>query len=386
MRLEDLLDADLLGQMLDEGYVKTQTHPTLPLRIFNYSEKAQYERVWNHVTHTCRGLIVHQETAEVVARPFPKFFNHGEPAAEGMDTSGPVCVTDKLDGSLGILYPTSDGRHAIATRGSFTSEQALHATRAWESRYRWWTPDPGLTYLFEIIYPGNRIVIDYDDLDDLVLLAVIETESGRTQQYGRYGWTGPVVRRFSYETLAEALAAEPREGAEGLVVHFTHTDQRLKIKQADYVMLHRIITGFSARRLWERCAVHATLAAHPDMAMKQVAQSLKLSVDEAAGIAAAGPGWLEEIRAVAPEEFLDWIDDTISNLTEQAEEVQGIAEGEALSLRDLPRREAAQEISDHPYRGLIFAVLDGKPITAQAWAAVYPDHERPFFSRTEDAA
>lgn len=387
MRLEDLLDAELLGEMIEGGYIRSQTHPSLPLRIFNYSEKTQYERMWNHVTHTCRGLIVHRDTSAIVARPFPKFFNYGEPAAEGIAASGPVCVTDKLDGSLGVLYSVGDSTFAVATRGSFTSVQAVHATQVWERRYQpQWTPDLGLTYLVEIIYPDNRIVVDYGHMDDIVLLAVVDTETGRTLPYAAHGWPGPVVDRFAYESLADALAAEPRAGAEGLVVHFLESDQRLKIKQDDYVLLHRMITGFTARRLWDRCAVHATLAAHPDTPMKRVAQGLKLSVEEAQRIVDAGPNWVNAIREVAPEEFLDWIDSTIADLTDQAQAVQHIAEGEALGLQDLPRREAAQIIAGHPYRGLIFAALDGKPITAQAWAAVYPDHEVPFRNRTEDAA
>lgn len=387
MRLDSLLDEALLGEMLEGGYVRTQFHPALPLQIFNYTEKAQYERVWNEVTRTCRGLIVHAETGEIVARPFRKFFNHGEPATEGLGLAGPVTVTDKLDGSLGILYPKPGMGFAIATRGSFTSDQAMHATWVYRARYApTFYPPPGRTLLFEILYPENRIVVDYGALDDLVLLAVVDTETGRTLPYGDYGWPGPVVDRMPFESLAEALAAEPRPGAEGLVVHFINSDERLKIKQDDYVMLHRIVTGFTARRLWERCAVHAALAAHPDMPIKRVAHTLHLSMDEAQGIADAGPNWLEEIRAAAPEEFLDWIDHTIQRLTLRADEVRQIAEDWCAAVRDMPRREAARAIQDSPYRGLVFSLLDGKPITAQCWAAVYPEHEVPFMSRSEDAA
>jgi RNA ligase len=388
MKLTELLDRDLLDEMLAGGYIRTRFHPTLPLQIFNYAEKAQYERVWNEVTRTCRGLIVDTVSGEVVARPFPKFFNHGEEVGGvGLDTSGPVCVTDKLDGSLGILYPTGPGRFAIATRGSFISDQAVHATELWARRYApAWTPRVGLTYLFEIIYPDNRIVVDYGTLDELVLLAVVSTEAGRTLPHSAHGWPGTLVPRFPYGSLAEALSAPPRPGAEGLVVHFLTADQRLKIKQADYVALHRTITGLTARRLWERCAVHATLTAHPDLPVKRAAQALRMSVDEVRGIQAAGPGWLEEARRMAPEEFLEWIDATVTGLTERAEQVRAIAEKEALSLRDRSRRDAALAIQDHPYRSLIFAALDGKPITAQAWAAVYPDQEDPFRPRTEDTA
>jgi hypothetical protein len=56
-----------------------------------------------------------------------------------MDLAARCVVTDKLDGSLGILYPTPDG-HAIATRGAFVSEQALHATELWLDRYAGWLP------------------------------------------------------------------------------------------------------------------------------------------------------------------------------------------------------------------------------------------------------
>lgn len=37
-------------------------------------------------------------------------------------------------------------------------------------RYSAWTPPTGHTVLFEIIYPENRIVVDYGEMEDLVLL------------------------------------------------------------------------------------------------------------------------------------------------------------------------------------------------------------------------
>lgn len=384
----DLFDQDLLGEMISGGYVRVQQHPVLPLSILNYTEKAQYERVWNPVTLQCRGLIVEQGwTNRVVARPFPKFFNHNEPAAAEIDTSGPVRVTDKLDGSLGILYPTPDS-WAVATRGSFTSEQAVHATNLLRGRYAGWEPNPGFTYLVEIVYPGNRIVVDYGDRDDLILLGAIRIETGETAYPNdvEADWPGLVVDAFPYTTLAEALAAPPRPGMEGLVVEFTETGQRVKIKQDDYVQLHRIITGFNARRLWQHAAVHAILAAHPDTTAKRLGQSLRMDVKDVQGIVDAGPNWLDTIRQVAPEEFLDWIDYTVTQLQDEATDIEEMAKGEAFGLAGLSRRDAAAAIADHPYRGLVFAALDGKPITAQAWAAVYPDHEKPFWTRGEDAA
>ena len=131
------------------GLVRVQRHPTLPLRIFNYTEQAVFGRHWTAVTRTCRGLVAAAD-GRIVARPWPKFFNHGELATEALDLAAPVEVTDKADGSLGILYPVPNG-HAVATRGSFTSEQALHATSTFVDRYAGrWSPLPGWTHLFEI--------------------------------------------------------------------------------------------------------------------------------------------------------------------------------------------------------------------------------------------
>lgn len=387
MKINDLLDADELAAAIDGGYIRVQTHPTLSLAIYNYTEKAQYEGVWNTATRTCRGLIVNDHTGEIVARPFRKFFNHGQAEASTLDTTGPVRVTDKADGSLGILYPTGPGEWAVATRGSFTSEQARHATEVWRDRYaHLFTPPPGVTVLVEIVYPTNRIVLDYGDLDDLIALGAVDVETGRDETAVLATWPGPAARVFPHRSLADALAAPPRPNAEGLVVHFTDTDERVKVKQADYVALHRILTGFTARRLWERAAVHAVLTEHPDMPVKRLAQSLRLSPEDTRGIIDAGPDWLDTVRATAPEEFLTWITTTTDGLHQQVRDILAHVRMRAAELADVPRRDAAAAIAGDPHRGMIFAALDGKPTTAQAWAAVYPAHERPFYSASEDTA
>lgn len=72
------------------------------LLIFNYTEKAQFEGRWNFFERVSRGLIVNRNTGEIVARPFDKFHNwlEGNRKSEGRILS----ITEKLDGSLGILY------------------------------------------------------------------------------------------------------------------------------------------------------------------------------------------------------------------------------------------------------------------------------------------
>lgn len=294
--------------------------------------------------------------------------------------------------SLGILYPTPDG-HAIATRGSFTSEQALHATEIYRARYAGkWAPDPAVTYLFEIVYPSNRIVLDYGDLDDLILLGAVDIATGRP--YGPHhevalDWPGIRVDVHDYATLADALAAEPRKNAEGLVVRYldgAHPAPMVKIKQEDYVSLHRIITGLTARRLWERAAVFAVLTARPDTPHRRIGQLLHLDAADVGGIVDAGPDWGDDVRKTAPEEFTAWIDTTLDNLRGQAVAIAIEAHTAADQVRHLTRKDAAAAIKDHPHRALIFSVLDGRDITGQAWASIRPAAERPFMDRGEDVA
>ncbi|WP_432986359.1 RNA ligase [Dactylosporangium sp. CA-233914] len=343
LHINELCDPKLLAEMVGGGYIRTQTHPALPLLIHNYTERTQYEGVWNAATLACRGLVVSRD-GEVLARPFAKFFNHNQPGAPELDLDGPVSVTDKADGSLGVLFPTPQG-WAVATRGSFDSGQARHATRVWRSRYAGrFTPPAGLTVLFEIIYPANRIVLDYGDLDDLVLLGAVEIATGRSHgPQAVPDWPGPVVEAFDYATLAEALAAPPRDNREGLVVHFTGPDTRLKIKYSEYVRLHRIVTGLNARVVWEAMVA----------------------------------GRLDELLAPLPDEFHAWATGIAAGLTAQVEALAAEVEREHAAVvaglsEGWARKDYAIAVSRHPLRGCLFLRLDGKDFRPLLWQQVRP--------------
>ena len=362
--LDELFDPTDLEQALEAGLVRVQTHPSLPLVIYNYTELAAYEGVWTPVTRQCRGLIVHAETGEVLARPFPKFMNHGQDGAHLGGLDDEVIVTDKADGSLGILYPTGSG-WAVATRGSFASEQALHATAVWTERYSATTQvRPGWTYLFEIIYPQNRIVVDYRGLDDLVLLGGVHIDTGASLPAHEVpGWPGPRIEEFAYATLAEALAAPERPGQEGLVVHYVAANERIKIKQADYVALHKLVTGMNERVVWEHVGAGLPLA---------------------------------DLIAPLPDEFHGWVRGVADRLTRQLELVVDQAErAHAAILAELAelgeegdgwtRRDYAARAARSPLRAWLFLLLDGKDPRPKIWRTL-----RPFGATTmtnvEDAA
>jgi RNA ligase len=228
------------------------------LRILNYSDAAMYTTgAWsNPAVRTCRGVIVTDDWT-VIARPWSKFFNHNQSEAGDLDLDAPVEVTDKADGSLGIIHRALDGTLRVATRGSFQSEQAEHATAVLHTNYPepWLKIPDALTVLVEIVYPENRIVCDYGTFDDLILLGSVNIETGEyrgpAQTAAVIGWVGPITDTFTFFSLRDALAAAPRPGAEGLCVRYLDAPRIVKIKQEDYVRLHRIVTGLSERSVWE---------------------------------------------------------------------------------------------------------------------------------------
>lgn len=240
-----------LYALIKEGYISARKHPTLPLTIFNYTPKAQYDKVWNEVTMTCRGLIL-DDDGNVVARPFKKFFNYGE--LEGALPDGLPQVLEKLDGSLGILYWDGD-TPKIASRGSFQSEQAEMGTKMLHQLYgehiEWLSKFKDQTLLFEIIYPDNRIVIDYKGRIELVLLARIHTESGIEMPLQPTPF--PVPKTYSCNSPAELVALGNREAEdeEGYVWYWPHNGFRVKFKFQEYCRLHRLVTQTTARSIWD---------------------------------------------------------------------------------------------------------------------------------------
>lgn len=344
----EVLDVSMLVYEIREGYVTERRHPEFgELAIYNYSPRCQYENRWNEVTKLTRGLIVNQDDGRVIARGFQKFFNYGDEANTGaLSPDMPVMgVFDKIDGSLGIQYETPDGRQAIATRGSFASEQAIHATE-WLRRAGLDVMPTGITsWLWEIVYPGNRIVIDYGGRDELVHLGSVRLDDGA---FSRTGVGAAVAGKFEAETLRDALSLPPRKNAEGVVVWFDE-HRAVKIKQADYVELHRIVSNLSEKEVWRQLRA----------------------------------GTFHEFAENLPDEFHQWARDTAAPLNERFLEIARQADWLRLEvLQEVPpeRKLQAQWISANApveYRGFVFGLLDGKSISDGIWKLLEPKGEKP---------
>ncbi|MEU0783489.1 RNA ligase [Streptomyces sp. NPDC006173] len=398
--LDDLIPPADLAAAIDAGHVTRKPHPALPLSIYTYTRAAQYEHAWTPATVRCRGLIADDKTGDIVAWPFPKFFNVGE-HAYGNDYAPPLPegetfeVYDKVDGSLGIVFHY-DGRWRAASKGSFTSEQAQWAQAWLDSHDTTWL-QYGTTYLNEIVYPANRIVVDYGQRQDLVLLAAFD-DDGReiplTVAGGDWTYVGNVVQSWPALPLADLLKRTeanqtPQGGAttgtrtEGYVIRYAN-GLRAKAKLAEYVRLHKVLTGITERDIWR----YAGIEHFADQPPKLVAKALGCPVAEVEALAAGGRGPLAALLEQVPDEFDAWVRGVAERLAVEADGLVDRASAEFGAIAHLAddRGEfarAAQRI-DHPgVRAAMFLILDGKPAALHLWRSVKPEASIPFAADDE---
>ncbi len=331
---------------IDSGLITERFHPSEPYVIYNYTPECQFSRSWDEVTMQCRGLILHKDTGEVIARPFTKFFNYEEHIAGGLPIpEGIPQVFDKRDGSLGILYWGVNGDPYIATRGSFVSDQALWATAFFRDHQHHIEFNRNYTYLFEIIYPENRIVVDYGRYEGLDLLAIVNTQTG--EELVVMPVATPLGKPVQYGTFTsyEELKALNEKNKEGFILRYPN-GLRLKIKFEDYVRLHKVMTGLSEIGLWEMLA--------------------------------SGKNVLDIFEEI-PDEMHDWVKDVVKKLSHQFLEIETAARDVyKLVIFLVTRKEQAEVISKSKYPGVTFAMLDGKDYRQAIWKMVRPHGSHTF--------
>lgn len=259
MKLSEYLDEKKLYEHLNNRVINAQHHHYAPLVIYNYGQKAQFESIWDDVTCKCRGLIVNMSTGNIVARPFQKFFNLGhqgrpETNFENLPPELPE-ITEKLDGSLGILY-RHDDLTGIATRGSFASDQANWASSWYNKNLSKAVWPEGWTPLFEIIYPDNRIVVKYE-YEGLILLGLVNNETGEEKPYEErveLALMNGCSWAARQQITVEVARTENEPNSEGYVCTWhlgPKPPLKVKIKFLDYCRLHRLLTSISPKAIWE---------------------------------------------------------------------------------------------------------------------------------------
>ncbi len=336
------VDLTKLQEMVDAGMVRGQRHETLPLTIYKYTQQAVYSGTWNEITLRCRGVVLDDE-GNIVVNGFTKFFNHSEPmgsavyaARKGM----PYEVTEKLDGSL-IQAALWNGNPIVTSSGSFTSPQAAEGRK-------WISPallKEGLTYLFEIIYPGNRIVLDYGQRDTLVLLALRDTATGEEVDLELdSNFEHVKAVRLTLEEIEQDLARADFIDKEGYVVRYAD-GARVKMKYAEYMRLHKIVAGVNEKFVWE---------------------ALRDGVD------------LEASLKGVPDELFNFVQTTAFDLRKQYRELEARADDAHFEAKHFQTRkeQAAHLMAKHKEISvLVFCLLDGKPVAPKIWKLLEPENK-----------
>jgi len=344
-----------LNELLDQGKVRCQTHPTLDLVIWNYTEQVQFSREWTPLLLKCRGLVTNTK-GDFIAKSFDKFFNYEEiansPEVMNMICNQPYIIQEKLDGSMGMMF-WYQGQWIFATRGSFESDQAKWAEKWMWENFKESDFDTTFTYIFEIIYKDNRIVVLYEEEMCKFITAFL----------GYDEMNGPLFRNTLMENVPLKYYLDTRKGKanfieseymnlkshnfknkEGYVLRFKD-DYRVKIKFEDYIRLHKVMTNLSTLSIWE--------------------------------ILKDG-GKVEDILKDVPDEIYDKIKDFergLENKTKMINMTSWLDYMEViLKTGEDDRKEFAFQASKKKYPVILFRMLDKKDYKDIIWKTIKPKH------------
>lgn len=377
--LSELLDVDKVNELVRQGFISCRPHPTLDLVIYNYTPKTTYANAWTDETIICRGLVVNSD-GYIIARPLPKIKSIHEYEDQSFLTKWEVKrVQEKVDGSLGTLVHY-DGEVFITTRGSFESEQAKWATKHLNTTYKrfvdvvrshpetfHYTASLPITFCFEIVYPQNRIVVDYGATKDLFLLCGISIESGMSffpEQL--HEWTGPCAQTFTLDGNPESPMlihhaineiSKNEDNTEGLVVTFNKPRDiegnysvehfRVKMKTAKYIELSRLMTYLDKKSVWESLSTGASLS---------------------------------DNAKVLEGNVFDWINEQEVQLYQDFKKIDKQAFEDFCIIRDsMPenatRKDWADKINKTTHPHLLYSMLDEKDYSTKIWKMLEPRGE-----------
>lgn len=229
-------------------YTDTKVSIDKTARIFNYNY-ASYSDWLKPDALECRGIMFEidneQNPVRILSRPMPKFFNIGEnPFTLDLDFSKVDYLMEKADGSLISSYVIDDYAY-FKSKGSVQSDQSYEANRLLNSEEysdirTIIKESPDTTFNFEYVAPENRIVLQYDK-PELILLNARDNETGKYVPYEDLE-KHPVTRKYlvkRYKATGDWYTkAKESVGVEGYVGVMLD-GLWFKVKSDWYISLHR---------------------------------------------------------------------------------------------------------------------------------------------------
>ena len=160
--------------------------------------------------------------------------------------NGKFRITEKVDGTMVTLYWVGDKPY-LATQRSFTNTKAIEATKILHEKYShlFKAFDRRYTYVFEAVYPETKVLIQYGDMRDLVLIGVIDKSTGMPVNVPDIGFRtcNDYTQKYGKITDFNELTALNLPNQEGFVLYFENGDM-MKIKFPWYQNAHSLLDKF----------------------------------------------------------------------------------------------------------------------------------------------
>lgn len=342
----------------EKGYITTQNHPRLPLIIVNYTNKTQYENKWDNILLKCRGIVFDSETREQVNNPIPKFFNFSEELGKSVcNFNKPFKILTKYDGSLIQIFRYND-EIVITSRGSFCSDQVILAKEILIEKGLNLEEIiiPDTTYIFELIHPNNRIVCNYNDTKDLILLAArrFNKECDEVElsfEDDLKNFPMKKARKHNIKNIKNLedlnnLSLLNLKNEEGYVFLFDSGD-RCKVKFKEYIKLHKLISNISTTNVWENLSsgisTKESLKGVPDEIYREIRNYEKALIKK-----------FKELKIKILKEY-------------------DIFNSDKLFDTD---KKFALEIKNSEYKNFFFRLRKGKSIDKYIWKEIKPEYKR----------
>jgi RNA ligase len=263
----------------------------------------------------------------------------------------------------------------LATRGSFTSDQAVRGMEIIKAKYDLNKFEHTVAYLVEIIYPENLIVVSYGE-EKITFLSLVLNRSWKwneNKEGNELHWTNATIYfhmsgiakedfvdttihfrgkgKFGMD-LYKDLKSRNTKNKEGFVLRFFPSNYRCKIKFEDYIALHRIVTQVSSYDIWENLRDHGKLP--------------------------------ESFLSNAPDEFYDWVRGVETEVNSNFKFSKSLHSAHVSSIlrSGLDDRkimaEAFMKIRDERVNfAVLFLIADGKDPDRKIWDMVKPKYSRP---------
>lgn len=197
-------DSKIVNEFKYSSLIRKSQNPD-GISSYNFNRDAFYDKKWNNLTCTARGLFVYDDTDKVACRSFNKFFNLNEVKTSSLDWvvknwQGITNVYKKENGYLGIIsVDVRNNEFIFASKSRTDKEYALNLKRIFNDKLsdeqkdnlkKWLLKDidkhGGNAYslVVEVVDPINDPhIIKYDSCELFMLEAFVNTFKEETISY-----------------------------------------------------------------------------------------------------------------------------------------------------------------------------------------------------------